>query len=732
MAIVPIKIAPTLDEEIVQAEPNQTRSVILALALGLLGALLNSYPIELAYSVSLVIGNLAFIIAAAYLRPTLTLLCAVICVAPLLIIWGHPYGFLTFGCEALFVSYMRSRGWYLTTADFLYWLIIGMPMTAVIIWLNTTESQEYLLFSLFKQSINAVFYTALGVILIFVFNDKLNVWVKSQQPKLVKNLKQYLHYILWIMSAFFVIGVCLFLSRNLNAIQQQQVEDRLNISSQYLGRIVENYVDDHKKAVAQIANELSVIKPSRHNDALVKIHQLYPGFLTMLVANSEANIVASSPLSLMKGIPKSGASVADRSYFTEAFFNQSVYVSPVFLGRGFGADAIIAISAPIYFQNNAQPTGIVEGSLNLNLFDQINSSAANDREIDVVLTDANDNVIYADSNLVLSTFSKFKYSVEKPDMTHNFLMINSNSSNNIRYLYRQVTLNNDWKIFVLFEHREILKLIEQQYLTIFISLFLIFSLVILLANQFANTLNKPLAFALQELAHGDGKAGYKAIPYDAPTEFLTLYDELQQSKKILLKQQFILEEKVNKRTIELNKANIALKELANKDSLTGLYNRRYLENKFSELQAILSRNNASMVVAMLDLDHFKKLNDEYGHLIGDNCLAYISDVMKRKFDRRSDIVARFGGEEFIIVAQSDDQNGVLKKLEEFREEIAQHSFENNGQLSVGITISIGAVTADAKFSADIDDWIRLADEKLYQAKNNGRNQLSSNNLTNLS
>lgn len=732
MAIVPIKVAPKLDDEIVEAEPNQTRSIILALALGLLGALINSYPIELAYSVSLVIGNLAFIIAAAYLRPTLTLLCAVICVAPLLIIWGHPYGFLTFGCEALFVSYMRSRGWYLTTADFLYWLIIGMPMTAVIIWLNTTESQEYLLFSLFKQSINAVFYTALGVILIFVFNDKLNVWVKSQQPKLVKNLKQYLHYILWIMSAFFVIGVCLFLSRNLNAIQQQQVEDKLDISSLYLGRIVENYVDDHKKAVAQIANELSVIKPSRHNDALVKIHQLYPGFLTMLVANSEANIVASSPLSLMKGIPKSGASVADRSYFTEAFFNQSVYVSPVFLGRGFGADAIIAISAPIYFQNNAQPTGIVEGSLNLNLFDQINSSAASDREIDVVLTDANDNVIYADSNLVLSTFSKFKYSVEKPDMTHNFLMINSNSSNNIRYWYRQVTLNNDWKIFVLFEHREILKLIEQQYLTIFISLFLIFSLVILLANQFANTLNKPLAFALKELAHGDGKAGYKAIPYDAPTEFLTLYDELQQSKKILLKQQFILEEKVNKRTIELNKANIALKELANKDSLTGLYNRRYLENKFSELQAILSRNNASMVVAMLDLDHFKKLNDEYGHLIGDNCLAYISDVMKRKFDRRSDIVARFGGEEFIIVAQSDDQNGVLKKLEEFREEIAQHSFENNGQFTVGITISIGAITADAKFSADIDDWIRLADEKLYQAKNNGRNQLSSNNLTNLS
>ena len=66
------------------------------------------------------------------LRPALTLLSAFICVAPLLIVWGHPFAFITFGLEALFVSYMRGRGWYLPTADFLYWLVIGMPLTAII------------------------------------------------------------------------------------------------------------------------------------------------------------------------------------------------------------------------------------------------------------------------------------------------------------------------------------------------------------------------------------------------------------------------------------------------------------------------------------------------------------------------------------------------------------------------------------------------------------------------
>jgi diguanylate cyclase (GGDEF)-like protein len=728
MASTSIKSTLKLDTDSNETKLKQNRAVILAILLGVLGAVLNSFPIELAYNISLIIGNLAFIIAAAYLRPLFTLLCALICVAPLLISWGHPFGFLTFGLEGLFVSYMRGRGWYLPTADVLYWLLIGMPLTAIIIWFNSISSQGYFLFSLFKQSINAIFYTTLAVILIFVFGDKVNRWIKSQQPPLVKNLKQYLHYILWIMSAFFVVGVCLFLSRNLNDIQQQQFEDKLDISSQYLGHIIENYIDDHKKAIAQAANKLSAIDPEDYNEALGKTHKLYPGFLTMLIANQTANIVSSSPQTLIDSLPESGFSVVDRAYFREAFFNQSLYISPVFLGRGFGSDSIIAISAPIYRQNNPQPVGIVEGSLNLNLFAQLNRYAANDREIDVVLTDEKDNVIYSEAKLALTTLSRFNYEVEQVKLKGNLITIETTSSNKKRYLYRQISLNNGWKVFVLIEHGQILQLIEQQYVTIFMSLALIFIFVILLAHQVANTLNRPLAFALKELARNDGKRGFKPIPYEAPIEFLALYKELQQSKESLLNQQSILEETVERRTQDLNEANKTLKNLANKDSLTGLHNRRYLEKQFNELQAILSRNDAAMMVAMLDLDHFKKFNDQYGHLIGDNCLVFVSKAMQGKFDRRSDIVARFGGEEFIIITQHDPEGGVLEKLDELREEIACICIPTDCHQYIGVTISIGTITANASFSKNLEDWIRLADEQLYQAKNNGRNQISSHTL----
>jgi diguanylate cyclase (GGDEF)-like protein len=738
MAIAPIEIALKLDndDDIVKPKPSQIGPILLALALGLTGALLNSYPIELAYNIYLVLGNLAFIIAAAYLRPALTLLCALICVAPFLIIWGHPFGFLTFGCEALFVSYLRSRGWYLPTADFLYWLIIGMPLTAVLIEFTTSNAPEYLIFALFKQSINGIFYTALAVILIFVFGDKLNGWIKSQQPPLVKNLKQYLQYILWVMSAFFVVGVCLFLSRSLTNIQDQQFQDKLDISSHYVGRIIERYVDEHEKAIVQVANTLSVIEPNHYDDALTKVHKIHPGFLTMLIANQDGNLATSSPRTLMENLPNSGFSVADRSYFSQAFFQQSLYISSVFLGRGFGADPIIAISAPIYAHDNAnknnKPVGIVEGSLNLNLFEQVNRFTANDREINLVLTDENDNIIYADATLALATLSKFNFSLEHANAKHQLLTIDTYGANKQRYLHRQSVLNNGWKMFFLIEHRQILALVEQQYLTIFISLFVVFILVIALAHQFARTLSRPLAFALKELAQGGGKNGYKTMPYVAPTDFLILYDELQQSKERLLKQQFILEDKVETRTQALNEANRALKKLVNKDSLTGLYNRRYLNNKFSELQAILARNNATMLLAMLDLDHFKKLNDEYGHLMGDRCLKYVAEVMSNKFPRRSDIVARFGGEEFIIVTQHDEQGIMLENFEELRQEIAQHQFEHDTGEMISVTISIGVVTANATYSEKITDWITLADEQLYQAKDNGRNQLSINQLVHIS
>lgn len=721
-------LSQNMEEQAIPAASREYtfRQVSFAILTGLVGALLNFVPIELAYNISLVLGNFAFIVAAAYLRPMLTFVCAMICVAPLMVSWGHPYGFITFGGEALFIAFLRSRGWYLPTADFLYWLVIGMPLTAMMIWLNTESSNGLLLFSIFKQSINAVFYTAIAVIFIFIFGEKIKrLLTKVQQPTYEKTLNQYLHHILWTVSAFLVVGICLLLSRNLNALQNQQFDEKLNISSQYFSRIVETYVSEHKKAIQQAANQISL--QSNHDnkqEVLSQVHEIYPGFITMLMANERGEINAASPAPLLEKVSTDNFNVSDRPYFHQAMATQRMFVSSVFMGRGFGNDPIVAISAPIYHKGNAKPVGIIEGSLNLTLFEHLNKNLAGERPIKVILVDNNEHIIFADESLNLKALQKFDVTQSEYEVKRRMLRLSANDDSKTRFLFRSIELDNGWRVYSVIEHSSLLMIIEQEYLTIFIALFIIFIFVVLLASQVSNTLNEPLKFAIDELAHGDDTGNYRKIPFDAPIEFSALYEELQRGKSRLLKHQHLLEAKVRKRTAALNRANKALKELANTDSLTGLCTRRHMEKRFSEVQSLLLRNDASMMLAILDLDHFKNINDQYGHVFGDECLKHSASVLTKEFDRSSDIVGRYGGEEFIIVAQLDEKEVVIDKLQNIQRAIEAHEFIlENGQ-SIKITVSIGAITAPASLNESFQHWVSLADERLYWVKENGRNQLA--------
>ena len=107
---------------------SNQKQFFLAVVLGVVGALVNFFPVSLAFNISLVLGNAAYIIAASLVRPSFTFVCALITVIPLYFYWGHPNGFLTFGLEALFISILRARGWYVLSAGLLYWLIIGMKI----------------------------------------------------------------------------------------------------------------------------------------------------------------------------------------------------------------------------------------------------------------------------------------------------------------------------------------------------------------------------------------------------------------------------------------------------------------------------------------------------------------------------------------------------------------------------------------------------------------------------
>ena len=695
----------------------------LALFFGAIGAIVNLYPIELAYSIALILGNTAYILAASFLRPKLTLLCGLISVIPLYFYWGHPYGFLTFGLEAWFISMLRARGWYVLTADLLYWLLIGMPLTTLLIWVNMEPAQTFMLFSVLKQAINAMLYTSLACILLFTFNDYFQS-IKSSQPPLVKSLPKWLLYSFWSISAFFVICVSLALSTGLGDFQKTQLEKELEINNSYITHIGNSYLNEHKQAIENIAYQLSnITEPSERQKALSKFHHLYPGFLTMLTASQQGDIELASPNSIMEILAVEQLSVVDRPYFIHAMQEQQLFVSSVFLGRGFGNDPIVAISAPIYAGNEANtPSGIVEGSLNLGKFGLYDKIGFDEKQIKTIVTDQNDRIIYASESLGLEILSRLTYKNHASKSSPYLISLKSKGNEGAMFIHKKTQLMNNWRIHSLIEHEFSLKMTENMYLVMSLTLFITLLTASFFAKRFAIHLSRPLAFVMGELSKTKKGVAFRDIPFETPTEIKKLYQELKLNRLALIKNQKELQNQVLERTKELNQANRKLTEQANTDTLTKLYNRRYFEKNFKVMQSIYSRNNSSLMYAIIDLDFFKNINDTHGHLFGDYCLVTVANLLKTFFNRDSDLVARFGGEEFVVVSQCDNVEILRSRMDKFLQQIASYEFKYDDKGPIRLTISVGIAVGKASYSYLGEDWFAVADECLYFAKDNGRNQ----------
>lgn len=170
--------------------------------------------------------------------------------------------------------------------------------------------------------------------------------------------------------------------------------------------------------------------------------------------------------------------------------------------------------------------------------------------------------------------------------------------------------------------------------------------------------------------------------------------------------------------IELLEYIDEIKKASNRDYLTGLYNRRYLYNYGEKLLENAKRSHFSIVTAMIDIDHFKKINDTYGHAAGDLVIKFIGGLLLDNL-RTSDILVRFGGEEFCILATNMNRRGAETLFEKLRQQIEESKIPTLRE-SISATISIGV---NMQIENTLDAIINRADELLYKAKKSGRNQV---------
>ncbi len=170
---------------------------------------------------------------------------------------------------------------------------------------------------------------------------------------------------------------------------------------------------------------------------------------------------------------------------------------------------------------------------------------------------------------------------------------------------------------------------------------------------------------------------------------------------------------------ELEKSLAIIKEMSIRDDLTGVYNRRHLMELLEHEYHRISRGGAHFSVAMLDIDHFKSVNDTYGHLTGDEVLKAASDVIRKSL-RSADFCGRYGGEEFLLVMTQTNINGALLCAERIRSTIEQSRFPSLGP-NFKVTVSLGVTEFTGK--EDIPTMIARADKALYHAKESGRNRV---------
>lgn len=618
-----------------------------------------------------------------------------------------------------------------------YWLLIGMPVS----WYSISQYELFLdshrTSILIKQLANAILYAHVAVVLMYI--PVIKKYLSIHKPEKTLSLKEQSSHL--ISSLLITLGILFFF---VNFVQSTQYfKEKFNqihlTAHEKLVFKVNSMVDKNKIALNEFKHSISKDWSNKQivGEKLIEFHNRQPDFRTMIIADDNADLTHSSPPELVNNVIAQGEvmNVSDRDYFVNAIASNAVYLTSGFTGRGFGNDLIVGMSVGVPNSDSTLPNvGVIEGSIYLRtmreMIDNVNELEDN---IDKIIVDQDNKILFFTNRLNLSLLDEI--SLQKG--VDNFydhelvsLFVVGKKIGESEYFFNETELSSGWKIITLQNESQYAEIIVNNLIYFSLSIILVVLISKLLAwaisrswSYYMHRLNKLVdqgADFSSELAEFEGNG-------NLPLEVSNLYQEIKNSRLEIVKMNRELQDTVAERTDKLQIVNAKLNTMARQDALTKLDNRYVFNERMRSIWSECQQQLLPMSMLIIDIDHFKAINDNYGHPIGDKVLTQIAEILLAFKSEKVNCLARIGGEEFCLLLKGMNHLDVVKLANKIRMHVEAHSFSIGTNKQTQLTVSAGVATIDTtKFTPT--KLYQLADNALYDAKNAGRNQVNAINL----